>query len=120
MNAGSLFDCRLQPDHFTHVIIDEAAQITEPECLIPIGLAPHSKVVLAGDPMQLGAVVKSILAKHLNLDVSLMERLMGNKEYKRNVDLYGDQGGYNPQLVTKLTNNYRYFYIKYGVLFLNF
>lgn len=105
MNAGRLHDF-VKPK-FTHVIVDEAAQMTEPECLIPISVAPHSKVVLAGDPKQLGAVVKLRLAKHFGFGVSLMERLMGCEAYMKNVDLYGDQGGYNPKLVTKLVNNYR-------------
>ena len=83
--------------------------MTEPECLIPISVAPRSKVVLAGDPKQLGAVVKSPLAKSFGLDVSLMERLMNNKMYMKSVGLYGDHGGYNPKLVTKLINNYRFF-----------
>ena len=81
--------------------------MTEPECLVPISVAPHSKVVLAGDPKQLGPVVKSRMAKHFGFGVSLMERLMGCEAYMKNVGLFGDQGGYNPKLVTKLVNNYR-------------
>ena len=111
MNAGRLLDCPYTPE-FTHVIIDEAGQMTEPECLIPISVAPCSKVVLTGDPKQLGAVVKSPLAEHFGLGVSLMERLMSNKMYMKNMDLYGDHGGYNPQLVTKLINNYRFLKFK--------
>ena len=50
--------------HFTHVFIDEAGHAMEPECLIPIiGLHKMNrkgrKVVLAGDPKQLGPVIRS-------------------------------------------------------------
>ena len=105
VNAGQFFNC--DNELFTHVIIDEAAQITEPECLIPIAAAPNSKVILAGDPKQLGAVVKSGLAKKSGLDVSLVERLMENKLYEQKTHSEAGQGGYNPKLITKLTKNYR-------------
>ena len=102
MYAGNFFDSKYEP--FTHVIIDEAAQTTEPECLIPVAVAQKSRVILAGDPKQLGAVVKSKMAKKFGLDVSLMERLMGNNPYKKNADL---KDGYDSKLITKLTKNYR-------------
>ena len=55
-------------DHFTHIFIDEAGHATEPETVIPFGLLdPNMKkggqVVLAGDPEQLGAMIRSSLAK---------------------------------------------------------
>ena len=38
---------------FTHILIDEAAQALEPECVIPLVMADkNTKVVLAGDHMQ--------------------------------------------------------------------
>ena len=44
---------------FSHVFIDEAAQALEAEALIPLALVgPGCKVVLSGDPCQLGAVVR--------------------------------------------------------------
>ena len=44
---------------FSHVFIDEAAQALEAEALIPLSLVgPGCKVVLSGDPCQLGAVVR--------------------------------------------------------------
>lgn len=55
-------------DHFTHIFIDEAGHATEPETVIPLGLFdPNMKhggqLVLAGDPEQLGAMIRSSLGK---------------------------------------------------------
>ncbi|XP_042372534.1 RNA helicase Mov10l1-like, partial [Plectropomus leopardus] len=58
-------------------------------------------IVLAGDPCQLGPIVKSKLAAAFGLGVSLLERLMANPLYCRH------DWGYNPKLVTKLIYNYR-------------
>ena len=49
--------------------------------------------MLAGDPCQLGPVVKSKLAAAFGLGLSLLERLMANPLYSR------QDGGYNPKLV---------------------
>ena len=37
--AGSFYQLGLKAGHFTHVFVDEAGQATEPECLVPMGLA---------------------------------------------------------------------------------
>ena len=38
---------------FTHILIDEAAQALEPECVIPLVMADkNTKIVLAGDHKQ--------------------------------------------------------------------
>ena len=48
----------LPPGHFTHILIDEAAQILETEAIIPLTMAgPHTRVVLAGDHRQMGPKV---------------------------------------------------------------
>ena len=48
-----LKDVRLLRGHFTHIFLDEAAQCTEPEALLPLLLAgPQTKIILAGDHMQ--------------------------------------------------------------------
>ncbi|KAJ8374061.1 hypothetical protein SKAU_G00046410 [Synaphobranchus kaupii] len=102
-SAGMFYQIGLRVGHFTHVFIDEAGQATEPETLIPLGLLSErdGQMVLAGDPRQLGPVVKSRLASVFGLGVSLMERLMTTPLY-----LPGEIG-YNPLLVTKLVCNYR-------------
>eukprot|EP00069_Balaena_mysticetus_P000571 bmy_14630T0 len=65
------------------------------------------EIVLAGDPMQLGPVIKSRLAMAYGLHVSMLERLMSRPAYLRDEDAFGACGAYNPLLVTKLVKNYR-------------
>ncbi|CAJ1056264.1 RNA helicase Mov10l1 isoform X1 [Xyrichtys novacula] len=102
-SAGMFHSIGLHVGHFTHVFLDEAGQATEPEALIPISLLSETdgQIVLAGDPRQLGPVIKSKLATAFGLGVSMLERLMANPLYSR----LGR--GYNPYLVTKLIYNYR-------------
>lgn len=102
-SAAMFHNIGLQVGHFTHVFLDEAGQATEPESLIPISFISErdGQVVLAGDPCQLGPVVKSKLAAAFGLGLSLLERLMSSPLYSRH------QWGYNPMLVTKLLYNYR-------------
>uniref|UniRef100_A0AAQ6ANW8 Mov10 like RISC complex RNA helicase 1 n=1 Tax=Amphiprion ocellaris TaxID=80972 RepID=A0AAQ6ANW8_AMPOC len=102
-SAGMFHSLGIQVGHFTHVFLDEAGQATEPESLIPISLVSErdGQIVLAGDPRQLGPIVKSKLADAFGLGVSLLERLMANSLYSR------QDWGYNPKLTTKLIYNYR-------------
>nr|XP_061812498.1 RNA helicase Mov10l1-like [Nerophis lumbriciformis] len=102
-SAGLFYNLGLRVGHFTHVFLDEAGQATEPESMIPISLISEidGQIVLAGDPCQLGPIVKSKIASTFGLGLSLMERLMANPLYARH------QWGYNPKLVTKLIYNYR-------------
>jgi senataxin len=68
-------DLALQHDvTFDTAIIDEAAQATEPSCLIPLRLGCR-RLVLVGDPRQLPATVLSNAAAHAGLGRSLFERL---------------------------------------------
>lgn len=59
-----------------------------------------SQIVLAGDPMQLGPVIKSRLAMAYGLNVSMLERLMSRPVYLRDEDAFGACGAYNPLLVS--------------------
>jgi len=68
--------------HFTHLFIDEAAQATEPECLIPLSVvvddhpdAIKAEIALCGDPRQLGPGIYSPSALE-GLQRSLLERLL--------------------------------------------
>lgn len=110
--AGKLVTADFPLNHFTHIFVDEAGQSLEPECLIPVmGLmspwdpkkrGPGGHFILAGDPQQLGPVIRSRLAKQYDLDISLLERLMDTGPYQRM-----QNGYYNPQMLTKLLKNFR-------------
>nr|XP_020737642.1 RNA helicase Mov10l1-like isoform X2 [Odocoileus virginianus texanus] len=99
-SAGLFYQIGLRVGHFTHVFVDEAGQASEPECLIPLGLVSDvsGQIVLAGDPMQLGPVIKSRLAMAYGLNVSMLERLMSRPVYLRDEDAFGACGAYNPLL----------------------
>ncbi|KAG8954846.1 hypothetical protein FRC04_010329 [Tulasnella sp. 424] len=70
--------------HFTHIFVDEAGQGSEPEVMIPIQMNGNTEttVILAGDPKQLGPVIRSPVARRLGLDVSYLDRLMAKEMYK--------------------------------------
>nr|CAD7396432.1 unnamed protein product [Timema poppensis] len=95
--------------HFTHVLVDEAGQATEPEILIPLTLinSKTGQVVLAGDPLQLGPVVTSFIAKKYGLGESYLSRLIHRFPYKRDPIGFPNTNGFDPRLVTKLVMNYR-------------
>ena len=57
------------------LVVDEAAQATEPEALIPLGLEPRVMLV-CGDPNQLSCTCISRRAKAAGLERSLMQRVM--------------------------------------------
>ncbi|KAJ8936128.1 hypothetical protein NQ318_022210 [Aromia moschata] len=61
---------------FTHILLDEAAQAIECETVTPLAVAhENTRIVLAGDHMQLGPDIFSVFAKERNLHISLLERL---------------------------------------------
>jgi len=68
-------DPRISSLRFRQVLIDEATQATEPECLIPIVLGAK-QLVLVGDHCQLGPVVVCKKASRAGLAQSLFERLV--------------------------------------------
>ncbi|XP_078048226.1 putative RNA helicase armitage [Augochlora pura] len=104
---GILHNIGFPHGHFTHVLVDEAGQATEPEIMIPLNFihSDNGQVVLAGDPLQLGPVVQSNIAKNFGLDESFLVRLLRHFPYQR--DSNGFQTNYDPRLVTKLIINYR-------------
>ncbi|KAM3962458.1 putative helicase mov-10-B.1 [Aphomia sociella] len=91
-----------KPRYITHLFIDEAAQASEPVCLIPVGglLRTDGSLILAGDPLQLGPVIISHQAKEVGLGLSLMERL------KKYYSLYSDEQ-MNPNYMVMLRDNFR-------------
>ncbi|KAJ0169184.1 hypothetical protein K1T71_015311 [Dendrolimus kikuchii] len=86
----------------SHLFIDEAAQASEPACLVPVAglLAKNGRLVLSGDHQQLGPVVISRGAAIRGLGLSLMERL------KRDCNLYSDSRN-DPNYIVMLRKNFR-------------
>ncbi|CAN9516081.1 unnamed protein product [Ophioblennius macclurei] len=105
ITAGRLVTGGIPQGHFTHMFVDEAGHAVETECLIPMAglLDPErGQVVLAGDPKQLGPIIRSPFSQKYGLGVSLLQRLMDNfSVYKK------DDGTHNNFFVTKLLQNYR-------------
>nr|XP_043619142.1 probable RNA helicase SDE3 [Erigeron canadensis] len=99
VSASLLYAEGLKTGYFTHIFLDEAAQASEPETMIPIShfYRRDTVVVLAGDHMQLGPVISSKDAESYGLGKSYMERLCESTFYNEG----------NQNYVTKLVRNYR-------------
>ncbi|XP_043977046.1 putative helicase mov-10-B.1 isoform X1 [Gambusia affinis] len=98
--AGRFVTGGVPVGHFSYVFVDEAGQAEEPQCIIAVAGLLCSKtgqLVLAGDPKQLGPIIRSPYAIQHGLGLSLLERLMNRKPYQ---DL-------DSHFVTKLLQNYR-------------
>ncbi|XP_058833823.1 probable helicase with zinc finger domain [Topomyia yanbarensis] len=71
-----LASLELPKGHFTHIFLDEAAQAMECEAIMPLALATEkTRIVLAGDHMQMSPELFSNFAKERKLHISLLERL---------------------------------------------
>ena len=103
---------------FSHVVVDEAGQATEPECLCAVAkllrpaAAGGARLVLAGDPKQLGPVLRSAVALEAGLGLSLLKRLTEREGGPHRLRGPADGGaaypdGFHPSYVTLLTDNYR-------------
>ncbi|KAN0127186.1 P-loop containing nucleoside triphosphate hydrolase protein, partial [Lactarius tabidus] len=77
-SAARLQTLEIRAGHFSHIVIDEAAQAEEPLALIPIAFFSNedTNIILAGDPNQLGPVIKSEPASEAGLGESYLGRLM--------------------------------------------
>ncbi|KAI5095127.1 putative helicase mov-10-B.1, partial [Silurus meridionalis] len=105
VTAGRLVTGGLPAGHFTHIFVDEAGHAVESETIIAIaGLlnAEGGQVVLAGDPRQLGPILRSPYAIKYGLGLSLLQRLMTKNPLYMRTDT-----GFNSNYVTKLLRNYR-------------
>ena len=92
------------------MFIDEAGHATEPETLIPLAgilktVHRGGQIVMAGDPKQLGPVLRSPIAIKHGLERSLIERLIYSSVYGQDVESL--EGDYDKKILTKLTKNYR-------------
>ncbi|XP_070695391.1 putative helicase mov-10-B.2 [Pempheris klunzingeri] len=105
ITAARLVTGDIPQGHFTHIFVDEAGHAVETECLVPLaGLldAGSGQVVLAGDPKQLGPILRSPFALKCGMGVSLLERMMNDFSLYRK-----DEGVFSNRFVTKLLRNYR-------------
>ncbi|XP_017324243.1 putative helicase mov-10-B.1 [Ictalurus punctatus] len=105
VTAGRLVTGGVPAGHFTHIFVDEAGHAVECETIIAIaGLlrAETGQLVLAGDPKQLGPILRSPYAIKYGLGLSLLERLMTKNPLYEKTDT-----GFNSNYVTKLLRNYR-------------
>ncbi|CAG9796479.1 unnamed protein product [Diatraea saccharalis] len=104
---GSLAQMGFPRGHFTHVIVDEAGQATEPEIMIPMTFIDkeNGQIVLAGDPMQLGPVIISKYCIEFGMDESYLSRILKTFPYQK--DYAAFKNGYDKRVITKLTDNYR-------------
>lgn len=109
--SAKLFYQGMPEAHFTHVIIDECGHCMEPEAISSfINLASeHTRLVMAGDPEQLGPVVQSSVASQAGLAMSLLERYTSKVPLYRHHDdgQFADTLGYNPSYIVKLVRCYR-------------
>eukprot|EP01106_Pelomyxa_sp_JSP_P009961 TRINITY_DN2691_c0_g2_i1.p1 TRINITY_DN2691_c0_g2~~TRINITY_DN2691_c0_g2_i1.p1 ORF type:complete len:928 (-),score=163.82 TRINITY_DN2691_c0_g2_i1:356-3025(-) len=80
--SGYLSHVGVRKGHFSHIILDEAAQMSEADALIPLSLVGETtKVILAGDPKQSAPRLSSATARRLGLETSLLERLAQFPQY---------------------------------------
>lgn len=104
---GPLMHLKFKPNHFTHVIIDEAGQAVESDTIIPFSFLNynHAQVIMAGDPKQLGPVTTSNISKEFQYERSFLERLSHHPFYLKT---YGpNHNEYDGRFLTKLRKNYR-------------
>ena len=82
-SAGMLQALDVPVGHFSHIVIDEAAQAEEPLAMIPIisFSNSHTNIILAGDPNQLGPNIKSPTAARAGLGKSYLERMLMHEVY---------------------------------------
>ena len=80
--------------HFTHVFIDEAGHSLQPECLVPLAgmfsteTPGGGQLVLAGDPQQLGPVLRSPVAIKVQPCIAIYPRYNRLSEFKKSMLVY--------------------------------
>ncbi|KAF8343993.1 P-loop containing nucleoside triphosphate hydrolase protein [Cantharellus anzutake] len=101
ISASRLYAVGMTKDHFEWIFVDEAAQGFEPEVMVPLRTlaGSHTRVILSGDPLQLGPIVRSFLGRRFGLERSLFERLIAMPPY--------DVEEYTGRTIVTLSQNYR-------------
>ncbi len=97
------------------MFIDEAGHAVEPEAIIAIAGILESdiahrdggQVVLAGDPEQLGPILRSPISIKYGLNTSQLERYMKQCNIYGRSEAASYDKAYNRNVVTKLVRNYR-------------
>ncbi|KAI9352277.1 P-loop containing nucleoside triphosphate hydrolase protein [Zopfochytrium polystomum] len=117
VSASFLYAMGVPRGFYTSFFIDEAGQATEPEFWAAIAglIGSDGQIVLAGDPKQLGPILRSAHAKKFGLGKSYMERLTELPIYRQAVGDYNpstssflpSQQYVNPHIISKLVRNYR-------------
>ena len=110
-------DSRLKDYYFPIVIIDEATQSLEPDCLLPL-YHKAEMTILIGDEKQLGPIVISKDAETSGFEISLFERLsfyyegsnfisILNEQYRMHEFLYrfSNEKFYQNQMITRTKNS---------------
>ena len=83
-------DSRISNYHFPIVIIDEATQTLEPDCLLPL-YHKAEMVIIIGDEKQLGPTIKSKNANITGISVSIFERLIYYYEGSSFISILNEQ-----------------------------
>ncbi|KAL5288842.1 MOV10 family protein [Megaselia abdita] len=102
--VGMYHNSGLKKGVFSHIFFDENASVSIPEALCSISgvWSQDTRIVLSGDPKQLGHIFKYKANQKFGFDLSLMERLLELPVYR--VDEYGN---YNVGVQTRLRKNFR-------------
>ena len=88
-NASFAYNIGIPERHWTHVFVDEAGKASEPEimCAINSGMAlDNTRIILSGDPKQLGPIVRSSAARQCGMEQGYLQRLIQRP-------LYSDESG---------------------------
>ena len=107
--ASKLYNLGVEQDHFGMICVDEAGQAKVPEILavvVPF-YSPSCQLVLAGDPMQLGPVIRSDIAAKYGLADSYLDHVLRRSRYQIQREQFPTTSGFDPRLVTKLLKSYR-------------
>jgi helicase MOV-10 len=117
--SSKLFYYGFPSNYFDTIFIDESGHCWEPEALAAFmnffsdtssenEVTTRTKLVLAGDPQQLGPVVRSTQAKAYGLSLSLLERLTKHSlVYAHDITAFPNTSGYNPKYIVQLIDCYR-------------
>ena len=111
ISAATLYALGVEVAAFSHIVLDEAGHATEPEAFAAAcGLidATRTRLVLAGDPQQLGPIIRSPIALKHGLATSLLERLLTDRASNDASPYHRDASHSFPaRYITKLLFNYR-------------